>query len=217
MKKIAILDHDLTLVNTLTYFFRAYNQARARFNYERLSFKEFLKGYLEESLSNPPGTDRFEFWFYFSGIFKTFKGEPINPMPGAEEIIKFLNENNYHIIVVTGRRVDKAIIANELSNAGLIDYVREIYTLHNIDLSKPFEKRKIISQLVNSDVSIDCISIGDYSEDMSSSYINGCKPLGVAPFGKNRKLLYNAGAIFVGGDLLEVKEFIEKNLISSLR
>jgi len=217
MKRIAILDHDLTLVNTLTYFFRAYNQARAKFNYERLSFREFLRGYLEENLANPPGTDRFEFWFYFSGIFKTFKGEPVNPMPGADDLVQFLSENNYYIVVVTGRRVDKTIIADELGNAGLVDYVREIHTLHNISLSRPFEKKTVISRLVNSEKNIDCISIGDYSEDMSSSYINGCKPLGVAPFGKNPKLLYDAGAIFVGKNLKEIREYIEKNLISSPR
>lgn len=214
--KIAILDHDLTLVNTLTYFFRAYNQARFKYGHPPMSFKSFIRGYAEESLENPPGTDRHEFWLYFSSLFKTFVNEPISPMPGALELVQFLYEGKYRLIVVTGRRVEKSIILNELKNAGLSDYIHDIFTLNGLPLLKPFDKRSVISYLRGFSAGDPCISVGDYSQDIVNSIEAGCKPLGVAPFGKNPDTLYRAGALYVGRDLKEVKDRLEKNLIFSL-
>lgn len=202
----------MTLVNTMPYFYRAYNQARTAFGYSSISFKDFLLGYLNESLSNPHGTDRFRFWLYFSTIFKTFKEEPVDPMPGAYSLLEFLKDLDIEVFVVTGRRVDKEVIFNELAKAGLDEFVEKVYTLRDINLSKPFDKTKVISIVLQESSRNECISIGDYSEDIVSTKINGCRPHGVAPFGKRAEILYNAGAIYVDRDLIGVKRYLEKIL-----
>jgi len=215
-KMLAILDHDLTLVNTLTYFFRSYNQARARFGHRPIRFREFLSRYADESLSNPPGTERLEFWLYFSSIFKTLPTEPVSPMPGATEIVEMLRESGFSIVVVTGRRVSSRIVLSELERAGLDGHVEAIHTLSAVSSARPFDKAALFSQLVSPAKLDACVSVGDYSEDIRSSAQIGCLPLGVAPFGKSPSTLYGAGAAFVGRDLREVKAFLEKSpLIAS--
>lgn len=212
--KIAILDHDMTLVNTIIYFYRAYNQARIAFRHEPITFKEFLIGYMNESLRNPPNTNRLDFWLYFSGLFKTFKDEPVTPMPGAYSLLNFLKDYGFDIFVLSGRRVEKNVIIDELSKAGIDDYIADVYTLRDVELSRPFEKTRIMSQILERAHSRSCIAIGDYSEDINSAREHNCYAFGVAPFGKNVNILYNAGAIYVDRDLRGVKLHLEKTLDS---
>lgn len=201
-KLVVVLDHDMTLVNTFAYFFRAYNLALARFGHAPISFREFYERYREESLSCPPGAEPRGFWDYFGRVFRTFPEEPVHPMKGAKRLLEAVREKGAPAYVVTGRSVEREVVVDELRRAGLAELVSGVYTLIGISASRPFDKSSLFTRLVLE--AEGCIVIGDYSGDIVAARSAGCLAIGVLSMGKEPGPLLRAGAGLLVGDLDEL-------------
>ena len=204
--KIAILDLDMTLVNTIYRFYIVYNMVRRNYGIHEIGFKEFVENFKEDKLTeilNPLSESvREHFWKEFRRTYSGFISPYDRPYCGAKETLRYLKGKGLGIIVSTGREAEPEEIWKELRHFKLDPYVDEVYTLAQQDPSEEdllFSRKGILSLILRRhQVSGDeTIFVADYWVDMEAGRKAGVITIGVLTGLKSEELLKAHGAHYV--------------------
>ncbi len=204
--KIGFFDLDLTLVDSLNAFYRAYKKALNDLVGRDVSYEEFLQAYCKDSLNDllPRDIDKTAFWRYFRRNYHGFDARPMN---GAHDVLKWMRSHNIITIIVTGREISKNIVAEELRRLGLLVYVDEVYTLEDENREESlFDKSALIKDvLAKYRISPEkAFLVGDYWMDMVSGQKAGVLTIGYLNKCRDPSKLYAKGAIYVVEDLRDI-------------
>ncbi len=226
--KIIVLDLDMTLVDTLERFFIVYNRTREIFGLKGISREDFIDYFRKDMLSQiiPENVDKVKFWRTFRTLYGTLFTEKDKPMKGALNVLKWLKENNYKIIVTTGREVDPEKIWAELRKYSIAKYIDEVYTIKQ---QKPEEEDILFSRkgLLNRIIEkhnvkpSEVVFVGDYWVDMEAGKAVGTINIAVLTGLKDAKLLEKHGAHVVIEGIWELPKvltsLLQKNIAKEKR
>ena len=188
-----IVDHDMTLVDTLGVFYRTYRDACLLKAGRMVGIREFLEGFCSDSLREPPGVDALDFWSYFKDSYRARGRDDLRPMPGARRLLEELRRQGHAVVVVSGRGRPE-VIERELAMVGLGDLVESVHTVGG----RGFGKADIFRRLAEA-AGLPCVAVGDYKMDLASAVEAGCLPVGVTAGCKDPESHRRAGASVVVG------------------
>ena len=203
-KPLFLVDHDMTLADTLGVFYRTYSHLAFKHSGIHVTLEEFLRGFCNDSLSEPLGVLREAFWSEFKKSYAARGRRELRPMPGAREFLEALRERGYVVVVVSGRG-EPPVIERELSLLGLRELVDDVYTVGE----DHFDKTSVFETIVRSRGG-PCVVVGDYRLDLKSAVEAGCLPVGVTAGCKNPDSHRRAGARIVVEHLGEALGVIER-------
>lgn len=225
--KAAIFDTDCTLVNTIGRFFEVFNRMLEERGEDPLSWKDFYRRYVEDSLDEIVVTPKtmgrgerlHEFWMEFLRRYRE-GGLKSKLYPGVKKLLEKLHRMGVPIAVITSCIVPPDNLREELADLGIDAFVRAFATAHdvveNLERGHHFSKvdifRKAAKRLsVNPE---DCVVVGDYWNDIRDGNKVGAKTVGVLSGLTRRGLLekYKPDAIIESTkDLLNVVKFEAQN------
>jgi len=190
--KAAIFDLDCTLVDTLKRFFDVFNEMIEEGEKDPLSWDEFLKGYIADTLDDivaapsNEGRERklHEFWLEFLRRYRA--GDPGSKLiPGVREVFKKLNDAGVPIAVITSCIAPAAKVREELASFGLDRFVSAIATgddaIKDLNERHHFSKVEIL-RLAAKRLGVDpreCVVVGDYWNDVTGGKDLGAKTVAV--------------------------------------
>ncbi len=218
---LAILDLDMTLINTLHRFYIVYNEVRKLYGLKKIEYEEFLecfrKDKLTEILEPLSQKERISFWKKFRRIYSHYRSIHDKPYEGAKEALMYLRRKNIKAVVTTGREIEPKYIWNELNSYGLSAYVNEVYTLIQQDPSDEdlLFSRKGILTLILEEYKVnprDAIFIADYWVDMEAGRKVGVITIGVLTGLKDKLTLMEHGAQYVIAGIWELPSLLNKLL-----
>ncbi len=218
--KLAIIDLDQTLINSIYRFYSVFNRTMREYFGKEVDWNTFFEHFKKDKLSDlVPINDekkKKEFWRSFR---RNYLNEPIHPndklYEGAKEALKWLKSKGIKVVVTTGREVPPEIIWKELEYFSIKDLVDEVFTItvqgpddEDICFIKTgmlkfiLEKYKVKPHEV--------IFVGDYWVDMES-----CKRLGIIAIGvltgyESREKLMKYGANFVINSIADLPSVVSK-------
>lgn len=190
--KAAIFDLDCTLVDTLKRFYDVFNEMLEEDGSKPLSWNEFLKGYIADTLDDivaepsNEGRERklHEFWLEFLRRYRA--GDPGSKLiPGVREVFQKLHDAGVPIAVITSCIAPAAKIKEELASFGLDGFVSAIATgddaIRDLDEKHHFSKVEIL-RLAAERLGVDpreCVVVGDYWNDVTGGKALGAKTVAV--------------------------------------
>ncbi|WFO75383.1 HAD family hydrolase [Desulfurococcaceae archaeon MEX13E-LK6-19] len=208
--KLAILDYDMTLVDSLFDFFNAINSARAYFGAQPLSLSEFIDAFMKDTLQEyavPQKAVEEDFWRVFRRIYETRYGYPAK---GAHQLLYFLKTIGCKNIIVTGRESPEEKIWNELRRFNLdwgIDEIYTLYTLWKLEGVEEylFDKSWLIKYILDKHCVEPCeaVMLGDYWIDALSSMKVGVPFIGVMLYPLRKSILTKKGVKYVVENLYD--------------
>ncbi len=217
--KIAILDLDMTLVNTIHRFYIVYNRVRRNYGLCEIGFREFIENFREDKLTeilNPLlKIEKERFWKEFRKIYSNFISPYDRPYCGAKETLRYLKGRGLSVIVSTGRETEPEKILKELRHFKLDTYVDEVYTLAQQDPSEEdflFSRKGILTLILRKhQVSGDeTIFVADYWVDMEAGRKAGVITIGVLTGLKSEELLKKHGARYVIKGIWELPNLLSE-------
>ncbi len=190
--KAAIFDLDCTLVDTLKRFYDVFNEMLEEDGSKPLSWDEFLKGYIADTLDDVvaepsnEGRERklHEFWLEFLRRYRA--GDPGSKLiPGVREVFQKLHDAGIPIAVITSCIAPAAKVKEELASFGLDRFVSAIATgddaIKDLDEKHHFSKVEIL-RLAAERLGVDpreCVVVGDYWNDVTGGKDLGAKTVAV--------------------------------------
>lgn len=202
-----IIDHDMTLVDTLGVFYRTYRNACLAHGRSPPPLPRFLEGFCSDSLREPTGVDARSFWSFFKERYRALSARDLRPMRGARGFLAELEKRGHPTVVVSGRGTP-AVVGSELERLGLRSLVREVHTVGGRD----FDKTRVFAKLAIK-WGLPCVAVGDYKMDFKSAVDAGCLALGVTAGCKDAESHRSAGAWLVVehlGELVGLLELVEE-------
>lgn len=204
--KAAIFDLDCTLVDTLRRFFNVFNELLGERGDEPLSWRDFFKHYVDDTLDDVialPSTERREerlhgFWLEFLRRYRD--GDPGSKLiPGVKEVLGQLHKAGIPIAVITSCIVPSEKLREELNKFGIGKFVKAVVTGYNVvkDLEKSHHFSKVeIFQLATKKLRVgprNCVVVGDYWNDIGDGKRVGAKTIAVLTGLMRRELLEKYG------------------------
>ncbi len=219
--RLAILDLDLTILDTLRRFYETYNKTRLKMGLPRVSWDTFMDNFRRDSLNEllPQDIDRRLFWRIFRRLYSGWIHSDDRPIKGAIDTLKWLKDKGFKVIVSTGRDADPDDIWLELRYFGLDNYVDDVYTISMQDPETEditFLRADLLKKIINNyDANpTETIFVGDYWVDMESGRRVGLITVGVLTGYKEYDLLKSHGADYIIKDISELpKLLIDINFI----
>jgi len=218
---LAILDLDMTLVDTLHRFYIVYNEVRKLYGLRKIKYEEFLENFrkdrLTEILEPLSQKERTSFWKKFRRIYSHYRSIHDKPYEGAKEALMYLRKKNIKAVVTTGREIEPKYIWNELDSYGLSAYVNKVYTLIQQDPSDEdlLFSRKGVLALILKEYGVnpcEAIFVADYWVDMESGRKVGVITVGVLTGLKDKLTLIKHGAQYVITGIWELPSLLNKLL-----
>jgi len=183
--RLAILDLDQTLIDTLHRFHAAFSQALERVGGMPPGWEEFVRMYSEDRLDEyiPDGIDPGEFWRDFARRHAEIRHPGDRLIEGAREALEELRGMGIRIVVTTGRRTTEDSVWGELRRFGLDGLVDGVYTLgqHEPNSGGLWHRHELIQRIL-SDFGVDpgeAVFVGDYWVDVESAKMAGVLSVGV--------------------------------------
>ena len=195
---LAILDLDMTLLDTLRAFHRVYNEALQTLCGRSLGWEEFVDCFCRDMLSEKAasfGCRPREVWRLFKEGYLP-RREETKPYPGVRGVLSWLRDQGYRVVIATGRGTGEEHIWRELGWVGLEGYVSAVYTLSGDEGGgNLFSKARLLRRIVEEHGSPGRVFfVGDYWLDMVSGRRAGIYTVGVETGCKKRTLLLYSGA-----------------------
>ncbi|MEM2251146.1 MAG: HAD family hydrolase [Candidatus Hadarchaeales archaeon] len=219
--KAVIFDTDGTLVDTLPRFFVVFNELIAQEGGKTISWDEFLKRYIDDTLDDVilerlgPETDLHKFWLKFLERYRE-EDAGSKPINGSLETLKKLKEKGIPIAVITSCILPAQRLKLELDSLGLGEFVDTIVTgrdaIKDLNEKHHFSKEEIFRIAIEK-LGVEpqeCVIVGDYWNDIRDGKKVGAKTVAVLTGLMRRELLekYGPDAVIKSiADLLEVVEF----------
>ncbi|MEM0114945.1 MAG: HAD hydrolase-like protein [Fervidicoccaceae archaeon] len=209
---IAILDYDMTIVDSLKIFYRVYNDLLRKYFGEEVSIDEFremfCKNTIDEYKTYPPS-----FWEEFKQLYRAMHPSEISPMPGLGNFLKVLEKLGMEAYIITGRGVEPQDIERELRFLNIEKFSGKIRTLKGSGGEHPFDKTEEVRKLLSEKKEYKCIMFGDYADDIIAAKKNGCLAVGITNGCKSPEYFKRMGADYVIKDLEEGAELVNRIVI----
>lgn len=217
MIKVIILDLDLTLVDTLERFYIVYNKTREKFGLRKLSKNEFLK-YFEEDMLDPllpENVNRREFWRSFRTLYGNIFTKNDKPIDGALNVLQWLKNRGFKVIITTGREVEPGKIWKELKTFSMDKYVDEVYTIKQQDPEEEdllFSRKGIIKHILKKHKikPKEAVFVGDYWVDMEAGKATQVITVGVLTGRKKEKTMLEHGAQIIINGIWELPRVLKE-------
>jgi len=217
--KMAILDLDMTLINTIHRFYTVYNRVRRSYRLCEIGFKEFIENFREDKLTeilNPLSkAEKERFWKEFRKMYSNFISPYDRPYCGAKETLRYLKGIGLTVIVSTGREAEPEKILKELRHFKLAPYVDEVYTIAQQDPSEEdllFSRKGILALILRKHQvgGDETIFVADYWVDMEAGRKAGVITVGVLTGLKSKGILKKHGARYVIKGIWELPNLLSK-------
>lgn len=208
-----IFDLDGTLIDTEKYYHKCWMEAVEHFGYSitheqayglRSLGMPYLREYFRELYGPEFDVDTVK--AYCRQLTdKAFSENPIELKPGAEELLRYLQEKKIRAAVATATAYERA--AGLLKRLNIFDYFDRVVSAGMVERGKPAPDVYLHACRELEVEPKDCIAVEDSPNGVMSAYRAGCQvvmvPDQTEPDEKLRELLYQKV-----DSLVELKEYI---------
>ncbi len=198
--RLAILDLDQTLLDTLRRFHVAFSEVLSSVGGRPPGWDEFVRMYAEDRLDEyiPRGVDKAEFWREFARRHAELRHPEDRLIEGAREALEELRTMGMRIVVTTGRRTTREALWEELRRFGLAELVDEVYTRgqHEPNSGGMWHRHELIQKILE-DFDVrpeEAVFVGDYWVDVESAKLAGVLSIGVLTGLEPKERLRRKGA-----------------------
>ena len=215
--KVIIFDLDQTLIDTLHRFFDVFNETLKHYNLESIDLSTFNRLYKEDRLNAviPETVDLKAFWVEFRRLYSNFENSKDSLIEKVPEVLKYLKEKGYTLVVTTGRETSPDRIRAELDKFKIgtfIDYILTLAQQNPSEEKEMFSRTGLLKQILEKYhvTKNEVIFVGDYWVDMDAGKKVGIFTIGVLTGHESEEKLYKYGASLVVPSVAELPSILKK-------